>query len=144
MLNSHSLRTKIVLVASITMVLLLSTSIGFSLWRTNQATLAGAERETSTATQLIVMSLNSYLSQRSGDVDVLSTRRVLQDAASTPEMKNVVLKEVLASYKGVYSDLLLVDAAGKLVTGVGSGTFRNSYADAEWFSEVKKKQEKHI
>lgn len=144
MFNFQSLRARIVLMTSIMVILLLSSTMGFSLWRFNQATLAGAEREASTATNLIVMSLNSYLTQRSGDVDVLATRRVLKDPTATVETKKAALQEVFSSYQGVYSDLLLVDVNGGLATGVGSGVLRTSYADTEWFKEVKSRQAKHM
>ncbi len=144
MLNFQSLRTRIILMTSIMIVILLFITLGFSLWRTNQATVAGAEREAATATNLVVMSLNTYLTQRSGDIDVLASRRVLQDPRNSADTKKTILQEVLNSYKGVYSDLLLVDALGNLTTGVGSGSFRNNYADTEWFKAVQIKQSKHM
>lgn len=144
MLNFNSLRVKIVLITSLMIILLMAATMGFSLWRFNQATLAGAEREAATATNLVVMSLNNYLTQRVGDVDVLATRRVLKDPTATADTKKAALQEVYSSYQGIYSDLLLVDANGNLTTGVGSGVLRSSYAETEWFKEVKTKQAKHM
>ena len=144
MFNFQSLRARIILFSSLIIIFLLIATLGFSLWRSTQATLASAERETTTTTRLIVMSLNNYLSQRSGDVDVLATRRVLQNPANTSEMKKAVLQEVFNAYSGIYSDLLLVDGNGGLITGVGSGVLRNSYDDVEWFKAVKSKQAKHM
>lgn len=144
MVKLQSLRARIILITSVMIVILLGVTMSFSLWRTNEVTVVGAEREAATATNLVVMSLNNYLIQRSGDVEVLATRRVLQDVRNTVEMKKTVLQEVLGSYKGVYSDLLLVDTVGNLTAGVGTGALRPSYADTEWFKAVNQKQAKHM
>lgn len=144
MINLQSLRTKIILMTSVMIVIILAGTMGFSLWRNNQATIAGAEREATTATNLVTMSVNNYLNQRSGDVDVIATRRVLKDATAPIETKKAALQEVFNSYQGVYSDLLMVDTGGNLVAGVGSGVLRPNYADAEWFRQVRTKQAKHM
>ena len=144
MFNLQSLRVRIILFTSLIIIFLLVATLGFSLWRSNQATLAGAEREATTATNLVVMSLNSYLNQRIGDVDVLATRRVLKDPAATIETKKLALQEVFNAYQGIYSDLLLVDTSGTLITGVGSGVLGQNYRDAEWFKQVQTKQAKHM
>ena len=144
MFNLQSLRVRIILFTSLIIIFLLVATLGFSLWRSNQATLAGAEREATTATNLVVMSLNNYLNQRSGDVDVLATRRVLKDPAATVETKKLALQEVFNAYQGIYSDLLLVDPNGTLVTGVGSGVLGQNYRNAEWFKQVQTTQAKHM
>ena len=144
MFNLQSLRVRIILFTSLIIIFLLVATLGFSLWRSNQATLASVEREAATATNLVVMSLNNYLNQRSGDVDVLATRRVLKDPAASVETKKMALQEVFNSYKGIYSDLLLVSTEGVLVTGVGSGVMGQSYRSAEWFKQVQTKQTKHM
>jgi len=143
MFNFQSLRVRIILFISLIIIFLLAATLGFSLWRSNQATLAGAEREAATATNLVVMSLNNYLSQRSGDVDVLASRRMLKDPAASLETKKTALQEVFDSYQGIYSDLLLVSTDGTLVAGVGSGVMGQSYRNAEWFKQVQIKQAKH-
>ena len=144
MFNLQSLRVRIILFTSLIIIFMLVATMGFSLWRSNQATLAGVEREAATATNLVVMSLNNYLTQRSGDVDVLATRRVLKDPAASLETKKMALQEVFNSYQGIYSDLLLVAPDGVLVTGVGSGVLGQNYRNAEWFKQVQTKQAKHV
>jgi methyl-accepting chemotaxis protein len=143
-MNVNSLKFKVVLITSALIAATLVATLGFSLWRSNDATMAAAERETVTATNLIAMSLNNYLAQRSGDIDVFSGRRALKDPAGTVAAKKALLQEVLDAYKGVYSDILFVDTEGRIITGVGTGNLRNTYADAEWYKAVKAKQDRHM
>jgi methyl-accepting chemotaxis protein len=94
-----------------------------------------AERDTRTIADSAAQTLNVFMSERCGDIQVWSELRLIKEALEVAEVREDASETLRINLKvyGTYEDILLLDAKGNCVSASYPGAVGLNFADREVF-----------
>lgn len=138
-----SLSIRIAVISGLIFFIALASVSFLAIQSFRESTMAQSQGEVNGLADISALMVNRFLQDRISDATVIGQRRVLRAETTTLAEKQQLLNELQATYKDIYSDLLLVDGTGKFLAGTSADT-RAEYASTEWLKGALSKQGVHI